>query len=241
MVQTIIEIRYDTDSNGNLILAGDPNEQAYEQIKPYLTAIEHNMNNGVASTLYRVDDDASQGAIDTMVGTDSSHADHGIQRGIERGMEIQPGTPTSQEVDDLNSKLSNVSASTPDLTTAEPRQYPATHIFNDLPSDRVGHGPPSWAGDKGGPGASGHGAPEWAGSPGKPPWAGGDGSSTFADIMKNDYPDIGAGNWVCTHPDHSSPEVNQVGSNCSLGHSDDTGENEYASPHREPFDPTDFL
>lgn len=227
MVQTIIEIFYDTDSNGDLILAGDANSTAYENIKPHLTAVEHNMNNGVASTLYRVADGASQTAIDDMVAASADHADHGIDGGVARGLEIQPGTATSTEVDNLNTSVQSKGG--PDLSATQPSREPSTHIFDDHPSDNVGGGPPSWSNSQA-PGAGGGPVTDNSAP-----------SKDFASVMKNDYPSIGEGNWRCLHPDHTSPETNAVGSQCSLGHSDDITENDYAQPHRNPFDPTTFL
>lgn len=227
MVQTIIEIFYDTDSNGELILAGDPDGTAYENIKPYLTAIEHNMNSGVASTLYRVDDDAPQSAIDDMVATDAAHSDHGVDGGIARGLEIQPGTATTAEVDDLNSRVQN--AGGPDLSTATPSNEPSTHIFDDHPGDAVSNAVPTWSNSTD-PGAGG-GPVVSDSAP----------TDDLATVIKNDYPSIGSGNWRCIHPDHTGAEINPVGSQCSLGHSDDIAENDYAQQHRSPFDPTGFL
>lgn len=227
MTHTIIEIFYDTDANGDLILAGDADETAYQEIKPYLTAIEHNMNDGVASTLYRVGDDAPQSAIDDMVAADADHSDHGINRGIERGLEIQPGTTTDAEADDLNSRIQ--AAGGPDLTAVQPSKETASHIFDDHPSDNIGGGPPSWSNSKE-PGAGGGPVADDAAP-----------SKTFNDVLKNDYPSIGEGQWRCIHPDHSSPELNATGDQCSLGHSDDIAENDYAQQHRQPFDPTSFL
>jgi len=226
MVQTIIEIFYDTNG-GDIILAGDADETAYQEIKPYLTAIEHNMNDGITSTLYKVDDGAPQSALDDMVAASADHSDHGIQQGIERGLEIQPGTATPTEVDDLASRIS--SAGGPDLTTSQPSKEPTTHIFDDHPSDNVDGGSPSWS-NSNSPGAGGGPVADNAAP-----------SKTFDDVIKNDYPSIGEGNWRCIHPNHSSAEVNKVGSTCSLGHSDEMSENEYAQQHRSPFDPTDFL
>lgn len=229
MAHTIIEIFYDTDANGDLILAGDADETAYDQIQPYLTAIEHNMNNGVASTLYRVDDNAPQSAIDDMVATSAEHSDHGIARGIERGLEIQPGTAIPAEVDDLNSRIQ--AAGGPDLKSSQPSKEASTHIFDDHPSDNLGGGPPSWSqSGSDSPGAGGGPVTDNA-APGK----------SFDDVLKNDYPSIGQGKWRCIHPDHTSPEINDDGTECSLGHSDDIAENDYAQQHRNPFDPTDFL
>lgn len=230
MTQTIVELAYDT-VNGDLQIAGG-DEHAYESVKDHLTAIEHNMNNGIASTLYRVDDAADASDVQAIVDSDTSHSDHGIEDGVKRGLEIQPGTPTSAEVDDLASRISN-SAVGRDVLQDVPARTPASHVWNDLPDDTVGGGPPSWAGGPSGePGADGPGA---ASGVNGPP------TDTFEDVMKNDMPSIGDGKWLCTHPDHGSPEKNDIGTQCSEGHSDDIAENEYACPHRQPFDPTTFL
>lgn len=229
MTHTILELAYKTDSNGDLQIAGG-DEQAYEAVKPYITAIEHNMNNGIASTLYRVEHDVDQSDVDAIVNSSSLNIEHGLEEGIKRGLEIQPGTPTSAEVDDLASRIQ--SAVGRDVMQDVPDRTPAAHVWCDLPDDNVGSGQPSWSGAPDEPGADG---PAAATDVNGPP------TNSLKTVMKNDMPSIGEGNWVCTHPDHGSPEKSSVGSNCSLGHSDDVTENGYACPHRNPFDPTDFL
>lgn len=230
MTHTILELAYETDANGDLQVAGG-NEQAYEAVKPHLVAIEHNMNNGIASTLYRVEDSVNQTDVDALVNSSSLNIERGIEDGVKRGLEIQPGTPTSAEVDDLASRIQ--SAVGRDVTQDVPNNTPAAHVWNDLPSNNVGGGPPPWAGGPDGePGADGPAAASGVNGPPR---------NDFNTVMKNDMPSIGEGNWLCTHPDHSSPEKNDSGANCSLDHSDEVVDNEYACPHRSPFDPTGFL
>lgn len=224
MVQTLIEIFYDTDSNGELILAGDPNRTAYEAVKPHLSAVEHNMNNGISSTLYTVADSADPTDVQTLVETNSYHFDHGIDGGIERGLEIQPGTPTSQEVSDLNARVQE--AGGPDLSVGQPSFEPAVHVFTDLPDDALDSTTPSWA-NSGAKGAGGGPVPSNE-APAK----------NFVDTMNTDFPSIGEGNWRCVHPDHSSPEIVPLGEESSLGFDED---GDYAQRHRAPFDPTGFL
>jgi hypothetical protein len=227
MVQTIIEIFYDTDADGELILAGDGDKATYEELKQYISAVEHNMNNGVSSTLYQVSDDAPQSAIDEMTAAHDWHFNHGIKNGVIRGIEIQPGTPTDTEADDLAERI--LDAGGPDITIDQPSYEPSVHIYNDLPDDALDVAEPDWSQD-GEPGAGGG-----------PVLSDTDPDKPVIDVIKNDFPSIGEGNWRCVHPDHSSPEVNNRGDECSLGHSDERRENEYAQQHRNPFDPTTFL
>jgi hypothetical protein len=229
MTHTIVELAYVTDSNGNLQIAGG-DEQAYEQVKPHIVAIEHNMNNGIASTLYRVDDSVDQSDVDILISSSSLNIEHGIEEGIKRGIEIQPGTPTDEEVDTLASDIKKAVGR--DVTTDVPERTPSVHVWNDLPDDHIGEGGPKWSGAPEEPGADG---PAAASGVNGPP------TDDLKTVMKNDLPSIGQGKWVCTHPDHTAAEQNSLGEECSLGHTDDVGDNEYAMPHRQTFDPTSFL
>jgi len=58
---------------------------------------------------------------------------------------------------------------------------------------------------------------------------------SWTNYLKNHRKNIGAGYWLCEHPDHSSPERVEMGEECSLGH-DET--NEYARPNVPTFDVT---
>jgi len=225
MVQTIIELAYD-DSGDDLSIIG-MSDADYEAIKEHLVAIQHNMNYGVASTLYRVDDAASQSDIDNAVTSHDWHFDHGVNAGIIRGIEIMPGTPTQTEADDLAQRV--LDAGGPDLTVDQPSYEPAVHVYTDLPDDALERETPAWAnsGEKG--------------AGGGPVTSDTDPNKSVVDVLVNDFPSIGEGNWRCVHPDHSSPEIVPVGEQCSLGHSDEISENDYAQRHRNTFDPTGFL
>jgi len=230
MTHTILELAYETDSDGELQIAGG-DEQAYEAVKPYITAIEHNMNNGIASTLYRVEDSVDQTDVDAIVNSSSLNIEHGLEEGVKRGLEIQPGTPLDTEVDDLASRIQNAVGR--DVLQDVPDRTPAAHVWNDLPDDASVGNSPSWSGAPDEPGADG---PAAASGVNGPP------TDDLKTLMKNDMPSIGEGYWLCTHPDHTDgAEKNERGTECSLGHSDDIAENEYACPHRQPFDPTGFL
>jgi len=227
MVQNIIELAYDTDSNDELITAGDADQSLYEPVKPYLTAIEHNMNNGIASTLYRVDDGADSADVTALTDSHKWHFNWGVNGGIIRGIEIQPGTPTDSEADALVQDI--IDAGGPDLTVDQPSYEPSVHIYNDLPEDGLDVSEPDWY------------VSDAQGAGGGPVPSDTDPDKPVVDVIKEDFPDIGEGNWRCVHPDHTSPEINETGTECSLGHSDDIADNEYAQPHRSPFDPTSFL
>lgn len=240
MTQTIIELYYDTDSNGELILAGDPEYTSYEKIKPHLTAIEHNMNNGIDSTLYKVADDAPASVIEEVRDMAQDNADHGMHDGILRGLEIQPGTPSESDVDGMNAFLKDIPGI--DLANEKPQTAPSSHVWHDLPDDNVGGGPPSWAGPPDNPGAGRRGRPDGSGGNGN---GGGNNpnagrgntpNKTWEQILKNDMPTIGSFQWMCTHPDHGQPEVNDnQEQTCSLGHSRNVAQNLYASQNRKPF------
>lgn len=229
MTHTIIELAYETDANGDLQIAGG-DEQAYSAVNPYLTAIEHNMNNGISSTLYRVEDAVDQSDVDALVNSHPDHVERGVEAGIKRGLEIQPGTPLESEVDQLATDIQ--SAVGRDVLTDAPDRTPASHVWNDLPDDASMGNSPSWDGSPEEPGADGPAAAD--GFRGPP-------TDTLKTVMKDDLPSIGEGYWLCTHPDHTGAEKNEQGTDCSLGHSDNIVENEYACPHRQPFDPTTFL
>ena len=225
MVQTIIELAYDT-SGSDISMAG-MDESDYEAIKEHVSAIQHNMNNGIASTLFTVDDAASQSDVDNAVQSHEWHFDHGVNNGIIRGIEIMPGTPTQAEADDLAQRV--LDAGGPDLTIDQPSYEPAVHIYTDLPDDALERETPAWAnsGEKG----AGGGPVTSDTNPDK----------SVVDVLVNDFPSIGEGNWRCVHPDHDSPEILADGERCSLGHSGDIAGNDYAQPHRNTFDPTGFL
>lgn len=230
MAHTILELAYETDANNDLQIAGG-DEQAYEAVKPHLIAIEHNMNNGISSTLYRVEHGVDQTDVDALVGSSSLNIEHGLEEGIKRGIEIQPGTPLDTEVDNLASRIENAVGR--DVLLDVPARTPAAHVWNDLPDDAVTGNSPSWSGAPDEPGADG---PAAASGVNGPP------TNTLKDVLKNDMPSIGEGYWLDTHPDHTNgAEKNEIGTTSSLGNSDDPTENEYACPHRNPFDPTNFL
>ncbi len=229
MTKTIIELFYDTDDNGELIQAGNPDVlDAYNRLENHIVAIEHNMNSGISSTLYRVDGDANQSDIDEVVNAYDWHKDWGIDRGIIRGIEIQPGTPTDTEADDLAQRI--LDAGGPDLTVEQPSYEPSVHIYNDLPDDALEREEPSWS----------KSIDQGAGGPG-PVESDTDPNKSVIDVIKEDFPSIPDGKWRCLHPDHDAPEMVDTGSTCSLGHTDDRMENEYAQQKRRPFDPTTFL
>ena len=229
MTHTILELAYKTDADGNIQVVGGE-QQEYEAVKPYLTAIEHNMNNGISSTLYQVEHGVDQANIDAIVNSNSLNIEHGLEEGVKRGLEIQPGTPLDSEVDALASRIKDALGR--DVLQDVPDRTPASHVWCDLPDDNIGATQPGWSGAPQEPGADGPAA--GSGADGPP-------TSSLKTVMKNDLPSIGDGKWVCTHPDHSSAEKNDRGNECSLGHSDDVTDNEYACPHRQPFDPTGFL
>lgn len=220
MVRTIIELAYDTNSDDELITAGDPD---LSPLSDNMGAIQHNMNYGIASSLYLVDD-VDQTTIDTVVNSHSWHFDHGVDTGIIRGIEIMPGTPTAEEADALAQSI--LDAGGPDLTVDQPSYEPSVHVYTDLPSDALERETPSWAnsGEKG--------------AGGGPVASDTDPNKSVVDVLKNDFPSIGSGNWRCVHPDHTEPELVSVGSTCSLGHDE---ESEYAQQHRNTFDPTGWL
>lgn len=225
MVQTIIELTYDKSGEEISIIGMD--DADYEAIKNHISAIQHNMNNGVSSTLYRVDEDASQSDIDNAVNSHEWHFDHGLKNGIIRGIEIMPGTPTKEEVEDLAQRV--LDAGGPDLTVDQPSYEPAVHVYTDLPDDALGRETPAWAnsGEKG--------------AGGGPVTSDTDPDKSVVDVLVEDFPSIGVGNWRCVHPDHDSPEIVPAEEQCSLGHSDEIRENDYAQRHRGTFDPTGFL
>jgi hypothetical protein len=231
MVKTIIELTYDAGKGTEINIRGSNGDSNYEEVKQHLAAVEHNMNAGVASTLFRVEDEASDDLINQLVSADSSHRNHGIVDGVRRGLEIQPGTPTDKEVEDLRQRIKDKLGS--DVLAKKPEHTPADHVYNDLPDDHIGDKAPSWAGPEGEQGAGGPEA-SVSGEGNGPP------DKQIGKIMKNDMPSIGEGKWVCTHPDHDSPEKNDIGTECSEGHNSDPS-NEYASRHRKPFDPSSFM
>lgn len=227
MVQNIIELAYDTDSNGEIMIAGNPDDTLFDSVEQHLTAIQHNMNNGAASTLYRVDDNADATNVTTLTDSHEWHFNWGVNNGIIRGIEIQPGTPTDSMADQLVEDITN--AGGPDLTVDQPSYEPSVHIYNDLPSDALDVSEPSWSSSTD------------QGAGGGPVTSNTDPSKSVVQVIKEDFPDIGSGNWRCVHPDHTSPEINPVTNQCSLEHSDELVQNEYAQQHRDTFDPTGFL
>jgi hypothetical protein len=231
MVKTIIELTYESGDGVEVNIRGSEEGSNYEEAKQFLTAVEHNMNEGVASTLFRVDDEAPDDLVKKVVDSDSTHKDHGVEDGVRRGLEIQPGTPTDQEVENLRQRIKDKVGT--DVLAKKPKHTPADHVYNDLPDDHVGDKAPSWAGPEGEQGAGG---PESSvsGEGNGPP------DKQFDEIIKNDMPSIGEGKWVCTHPDHGSPEKNDIGAECSKGHQGEPSNN-YASIHRKPFDPSGFM
>ncbi|MFB6207984.1 MAG: hypothetical protein ABEJ69_01400 [Candidatus Nanohaloarchaea archaeon] len=222
-MKTVVEIYYD-NSGDSLGLKGDPNNEIYEKIKDHLTAIEHNMNNGIQSTLYRVDEEVDEEALRDMVDAAPEHTDHGVEEGARRGLEIQPGTPTEEEVDELRERVKQKAGV--DLAGKTPSNTPMSHVWNDLPDDANDQGPRDIVED-GGPGAGGGNTRHGSGP-----------DRDLVTMLKEDYPSIGEGKWRCTHPDHDSPELNERGEKCSLGHSHKIEENEYVQKHRQPFDIT---
>lgn len=224
MVHTIIEIAYDTSGDD---LSLDADEQAYEQVKGDLVAIEHNMNNGIASTLFRVADGVDTDALTTLVDSSASARDWGLVEGTKRGLEIQPGTLTTTELDEYRTKIEEALGE--DILAQKPAHSPMNHPYSDLPDDHIGYNAPDWAGPDDEPGAGGPGpTSDGNGPPDKP----------LYDIMDWDMPSIGEGKWVDLSPELSSPEVVDIGKTSSIGNDE---EGEYSSRHRRPFDPTDFL
>lgn len=222
-MKTVIEIYYD-DSGDDLNLKGDPNQEKYEKIKKHIRAIEHNMNNGIQSTLYRVDEEVDEEALRQMIETAPEHKDHGIEEGTRRGLEIQPGTPTEEEVEKLRKRVKEKTGV--DISKKTCSNTPMCHVWNDLPEDSNEGGPREIIED-GGPGAGG-GNTEHGNGPDR----------DLVTMMKRDYPSIGEGKWRCTHPEHDEPELNERKEDCSLGHSHRPEENGYVQPHRKPFDIT---
>lgn len=229
MVQNIIELAYDEDGNGELITAGDSDGSLIDAVSDHIVAIEHNMNNGVASTLYRVDEAASESDVTALTDSHKWHFNHGVDAGIIRGIEIQPGTPTDAEADQLATDIQD--AGGPDITVDQPSYEPSVHIYNDLESDALDKSEPSWSNSTD------------QGAGGGPVTSDTNPDKAVVDVIKDDFPDIGNGNWRCVHPDHSSPEVQSVGTECSMGHDDGSPDSTatYTQSHRDPFDPTSFL
>lgn len=224
MTHTLIEIAYNNTENELLL---DAHKPSYDKVKQHLRAVEHNMNKGAASTLYHVSDGINNEKLEELVKSSSNVVDWGLVEGVKRGLEIQPGTATTEEIDTYRKELQDALGE--DVLAQEPAHSPMNHPYSDLPNDHIGYTAPSWAGPENEPGAGGVGpTTDGNGPPQKP----------LYDIMDYDMPSIGEGKWVDLHPNLSSPEVLNIGEESSIGN---TEEDEYSSKHRTPFDATEFL
>jgi len=86
------------------------------------TAILHNLKEGrVVSTIFKVDIPSSE--IDRIVGSYADHTRYNTDEDVQwRGLEIQPGTPTDAEVDDLQDRLQNQVGM--DISRSDPPRRP---------------------------------------------------------------------------------------------------------------------
>lgn len=233
MIQTVIELRYTEKPDGSLVILGDEDRSSYSKVNDYMNAIEHNMDIGPSSSLYTVSQEASESDIQELVDTADNHADHGLVDGAIRGLEIQPGTPNKDKVEEVktvfNEKLGV------DLSNVRPEGVPATHIFFDLEEDHTGNIIPPWAGNRDKPGAS---PPKGKGQRETPDNARGQKpGKSFEQILKTDMPSVDGGMWKCLHPDHNKVQEFSINEECNLGHSSDYRMNKYVMYHREPFTP----
>ncbi|MFB6147269.1 MAG: hypothetical protein ABEJ66_00135, partial [Candidatus Nanohaloarchaea archaeon] len=81
---------------------GDPDLAKLQKLKPYMRAAVHNTVDGVVlTTLWRIEPSAAQTDVDNMVAAAQNHINHGVKDAALRGLELRPGTPTPQEVNDL--------------------------------------------------------------------------------------------------------------------------------------------
>lgn len=224
MTHTLIEIAYNNTEDELLL---DAHKPTYDEIKQHLRAVQHNMNKGPASTLYHVSDDVDRDKLQELLNSSSNVKEWGLVEGVKRGLEIQPGTATTQEIDTYRKELQDKLGE--DVLAQQPKHTPMNHPYSDLPDDHIGDSAPSWAGPETEPGAGGLGqTTDGNGPPEK----------SFYEIMDHDMPSIGEGKWVDLHPDLSSPEVLDIGEESSIGN---TRKDKYSSANRRPFDVGGFL